>query len=82
MRGNGRPSHLSSVDDADRTIGQIVVAQALFEQLHGVSGNFGSLSTAAAPGPSPLPTPSATASTGVQAVPGQSPRRAAPAGNS
>jgi len=82
MRGNGRPSHLSSVDDADRTIGQIVVAQALFEQMHGVSGNFGSLSTAAAPGPSPLPTPSATASTGVQAVPGQSPRRAAQAGNS
>ena len=82
MRGNGRPSHLSSVDDADRTIGQIVVAQALFEQLHGVSGNFGSLSTAAAPGPSPLPTPSATASTGVRAVPRQSPRRAAPAGNS
>ena len=82
MRGNSRPSHLSSVDDADRTIGQIVVAQALFEQLHGVSGNFGSLSTAAAPGPSPLPTPSATASTGVQTVPGQSPRRATPAGKS
>jgi Copper transport outer membrane protein, MctB len=80
MRGGGRPSHLSSVDDADRTIGQIVVAQALFEQLHGVSGNFGSLSTAAAPGPSPLPTPSPTASTGVQAVPGPTPRRAATAG--
>jgi Copper transport outer membrane protein, MctB len=74
MRGSGRASHLSSVDDADHTIGQIVVAQALYEQLHGVSGSFGSLSTAAAPGPSPLPTPSATASAGPQTVPGQSGR--------
>jgi Copper transport outer membrane protein, MctB len=60
MRNGGRAGHLSSVDDADRTIGQIVVAQALFEQLRGVSGSFGSTSSAAASGPSPAPTPSAS----------------------
>jgi len=82
MRGGHRAGHLSSVDDADRTIGQIVVAQALYEQLHGVSGSFGSLSGAAAPGPSPAPTPSASPSASVQAAPGQSSRRAARAGKS
>jgi len=76
MRGDHQAGHLSSVDDADRTIGQIVVAQALYEQLHGVSGSFGSLSSAAAPGPSPAPTPSASPSASLQATIGQSSRRA------
>jgi hypothetical protein len=60
MRTGGRAGHLSSVDDADHVIGQIVVAQALYEQLRGVSGSFGSTSTAVTAGPSPAPTPSAT----------------------
>jgi hypothetical protein len=70
MRTGGRAGHLSSVDNADHTIGQIVVAQALYEQLRGVSGSYGSTSTAAAAGPSPAPTPSAAPSASLQAVPG------------
>jgi hypothetical protein len=80
MRAGGRPGHLSSVDDADYTIGQIVVAQALAEQVSGKSGSYGVTSTAAAPGPSPVPTPSATAS----ATPGTASNgssRAVPAGS-
>jgi Copper transport outer membrane protein, MctB len=65
LRTGGRPSHLSSVDDADHAIGQIVVAQALYEQLRGVSGNFGVGPTATAAGPSPAPTPSASPSASV-----------------
>ena len=55
---------MSSVDDADYTTGQIVVAQTLYQQLSsGRPGNYGSLPGAsAAPGPSPAPTTSATAS--------------------
>jgi Copper transport outer membrane protein, MctB len=53
-RGTG---HLSSVDNADHAIGQIVVAQALYEQLRGVSGSYGTGAGATAPGPSPAPTP-------------------------
>jgi hypothetical protein len=62
LRTDGQPTHLSTVDDADHTIGQIVVAQALYEQLRGVSGNFGSGPKATSPGPSPAPTPSPTPS--------------------
>ena len=57
MRNGGRAGHLSSVDDADHAVGQIVVAQALYEQLRGVSGSYGSGPGATAPGPSPAPTP-------------------------
>ena len=62
IRSGSRGSRISTVDDADHTIGQIVVAQALYEQLRGVSGSYGSTSTAAAPGPSPAPTPVPTPS--------------------
>lgn len=62
MRAGNRAGHLSSVDDADLAIGQIAVAQALYEQLHGVSGAYGVTASAQGPGPSPAPTPSATAS--------------------
>ncbi len=65
LRSSGRADHFSSVDDADTTIGQIIVAQALYEQAtSGHSGNYGSLAsaTAAAPSPAPTPSPSATAS--------------------
>ena len=57
MRTGGRAGHLSSVDNADHAVGQIVVAQALYEQLRGVSGSYGSGPGATAPGPSPAPTP-------------------------
>lgn len=64
MRAGGRGGHLSSVDNADTPNGQIVVAQALYEQLaDGKSGSYGSLPGATQPGPSPAPVPSATPST-------------------
>jgi hypothetical protein len=78
MRNGGRAGHLSSVANATRTIGQIVVAQALAEQLRGVSGSYGATSSAASAAPSPAPTPSAS----VQSAPGQSSRPSARAGKS
>jgi hypothetical protein len=78
MRNGGRAGHLSSVDNANHTIGQIVVAQALTEQLRGVSGSYGATSSAASAAPSPAPTPSAS----VQSAPGQSSRPSARAGKS
>jgi Copper transport outer membrane protein, MctB len=64
MRAGGRGGHLSSVDNADTPNGQIVVAQALYEQLaEGKSGSYGSLPGATQAGPSPAPVPSATPST-------------------
>jgi hypothetical protein len=62
MRAGGRAGHLSSVDNADTPAGQIVVAQALFDQMHGKSGNYGVATTANAAAPSPAPSPSPTAS--------------------
>ncbi len=61
MRAGGRAGHLSSVDNADTPSGQIVVAQALFDRMHGKSGSYGVASTADAGAPSPAPTPSPTA---------------------
>jgi hypothetical protein len=77
MRNGGRAGHLSSVDNADHPVGQIVVAQALYEQLRGISGNYGFGAGATAPGPSPAPTPAA-----LQPLPGQQPRPTARAGTS
>jgi hypothetical protein len=57
---SGEAGHLSSVDDADHMIGQIVVVQALDEQLRGASGAYGSTSSATMAGPSPAPTPPVT----------------------
>jgi hypothetical protein len=57
---SGRSGKMSSVDGADTPIGQIVVAEAMAEQLNGVSGSWGTASTAEAAGPSPAPTPSPT----------------------
>ena len=62
MRAGGRAGHLSSVDNADTPVGQIVVAQALFDQLHGKSGSYGVATTANAAAPSPAPSPSPTTS--------------------
>jgi hypothetical protein len=65
MRAGGRQGHLSSVDNADTAIGQIVVAQTLYVQLTtGKSGSYGTGPGATAPGPSPAPTPSPSASAG------------------
>ncbi|MGP7998529.1 MAG: copper transporter [Streptosporangiaceae bacterium] len=63
MRAGGRGGHVSSVDNADTATGQIVVAQALYEQqADGRSGSYGALPGASAAGPSPAPAPSATPS--------------------
>ncbi|MGE5134218.1 MAG: copper transporter [Gemmatimonadota bacterium] len=61
MRANNRRAHLSSVDNADMVSGQITVVQALYEQLQGVSGDYGIAGTDGA-APTPAPTPSATGS--------------------
>ncbi len=53
MRAGGRAGHLSSVDDADYAIGQIVVAQSLADMEHGKSGSYGVTANASAAGPSP-----------------------------
>jgi hypothetical protein len=59
MRSGGQSDHFSSVDNADTAIGQIVTAQALYEQMTaGKSGSYGALASASAAGPSPAPTPS------------------------
>jgi hypothetical protein len=63
LRTSSRAGRVSSVDDADYTTGQIVVAQTLAKQLSGGgAGNYGSLPGATAAGPSPAPTPSPTTS--------------------
>ncbi len=59
MRSGGQSDHFSSVDNADTAIGQIVTAQALYEQMTaGKTGSYGALTSASAAGPSPAPTPS------------------------
>ena len=62
MRAGGRAGHLTSVDNADYPIGQIVVAQSLADLQHGRSGSYGVTGTASAAGPSPPPSPSPTVS--------------------
>jgi hypothetical protein len=66
MRAGGRAGHLSSVDNADYPIGQIVVAQALADRQYRRSGNYGVTATANAPGPSPPPSPAPTTSATTQ----------------
>lgn len=68
MRTGGRSATLSSVDGADTTIGQIVVVQALHEQMNGVSGSYGWASTASEAGPSPAPAPSSSGAPGATAA--------------
>lgn len=67
LRDEGKFGHLSSVDDADTTIGQIVVVQALYAELHGVTGSYGTGSRTSA-GPSPAPSASPTPSATLQAA--------------
>jgi hypothetical protein len=76
MRAGGRAGHLSSVDDADYPIGQIVVAQALADRLRGRSGSYGVTATASASGPSPPPSPAPTASATAPATQGRASTKA------
>jgi Copper transport outer membrane protein, MctB len=62
MRAGGKSGHLTSVDNADYAIGQIVVAQSLAEREHGKSGSYGVTANASAVGPSPPPSPAPTVS--------------------
>ena len=66
MRTGGRAGHLSSVDNADYPIGQIVVAQALVDRQYRRSGNYGVTATASAAGPSPPQSPAPTTSAPTQ----------------
>ena len=64
LRASSTPGRVSSVDDADLVTGQIVVAQALYQQLAGGrTGSYGTGSGATGTGPSPAPSPSASLST-------------------
>jgi hypothetical protein len=66
MRAGGRSGHLTSVDDADYPIGQIVVAQSLADLLHGHIGSYGVTASASGAGPSPPPSPTPTVSPATQ----------------
>lgn len=63
MRNLSRAASVSTVDDADTTIGQIVVVLALADEMNGKSGSYGTTSTATSAGPDPVPSasPSPTA---------------------
>ncbi len=60
---------VSSVDDADLTLGQITVVDALAYQLAGGKPNSYGISGASAVSPSPLPTPTATSTPTQTATP-------------
>jgi hypothetical protein len=61
LRSSSVSSQVSSVDDADMTLGQITVAEALATQLAGGKPNSYGISGASAVSPDPLPSPSAAA---------------------
>jgi hypothetical protein len=62
LRGTGSAAKVSSVDDADTSFGQIVVAQALADQVTTHKpGSYGIGPGASGVGPSPMPTVSASA---------------------
>jgi Copper transport outer membrane protein, MctB len=64
LRGSAAASKVSSVDNADSMFGQIVVAQALAEQVATQKpGSYGIGPGNNGVGPSPMPTPTATSST-------------------
>ena len=63
VRSSGAANDASTVDNADSVVGQIVVVQALEQQMDGKKpGSFGTQSDANSAGPSPAPTPSASPS--------------------
>jgi Copper transport outer membrane protein, MctB len=61
LRSSSVSGQVSSVDDADLTLGQITVVQALASQLAGQKPNSYGISGASAVSPVPMPTPTATA---------------------
>ena len=61
VRSSGAANDASTVDNADSVVGQIVVVQALEQQMNGKKpGSFGIQSNANSAGPSPAPTASAS----------------------
>jgi copper transport outer membrane protein MctB len=78
MRSGGRAGHLSSVDNADYPIGQIVVAQALADRQYRRSGNYGVTATASSAGPSPPPSPAPTTSAATRGTASTRAGRSAP----
>jgi hypothetical protein len=74
LRSSSVSSEVSSVDNADTTIGQVSTIWALADQLHGTKANsYGVSGSASAVSPVPLPVPSATPST--TATPAPSPTK-------
>jgi hypothetical protein len=61
LQSSSVSSAVSSVNDADMTLGQITVAEVLATQLAGGKPNSYGISGASAVSPDPLPSPSATA---------------------
>jgi len=61
LRSSSVSGQVSSIDDADLTLGQITVVQALASQLAGRKPNSYGISGASAVSPVPMPTPTATA---------------------
>jgi hypothetical protein len=63
VRSSGAANSVSTVDNADQVSGQIVVVQALHQQLNGHKpGSYGIQSDANSAGPSPAPAPSSSPS--------------------
>ncbi len=63
VRSSGAANSASTVDNADQVTGQIVVVQALQQQLNGHKpGSYGTQSDANSAGPSPAPMPSVSPS--------------------
>lgn len=69
LRSSSVSGQVSSVDNADTTLGQIVVISALAAQLAGGKPNSYGISGASPAGPSPMPSPSATATATVTPSP-------------
>jgi Copper transport outer membrane protein, MctB len=69
LRSSSVSSEVSSVDNADTTIGQVSTIWALGGQLHGAKPNSYGISGASAVSPVPLPVPSATPSTTTSPTP-------------
>jgi Copper transport outer membrane protein, MctB len=67
VRSSGAANNASTVDNADEVSGQVVVVQALSQQLNGHKpGSYGTQSDATSAGPSPAPTPSGSPSAGTK----------------
>jgi len=69
LRSSSVSGQVSTVDDADMTLGQISVIEALADQLAGRKPNSYGISGASAVSPVPLPSPSATATASATSQP-------------